>query len=383
LDFILKNDKKHVLVVMQASSLDSPYLSTGGVDTVSKTLLEGFKTYKSESFKYSFLIFDPLNQQAPNSRFIVGEHTCYIENFKSDGKPSFIYHALLVRKYINLLNPDIVHCHQDSWIIGAAFKKIKKIVSLHGYRNICRKPVSFLNDYLYQQILPDLSDCLVDLYSCVSESFRQQLPENIRPKTAVVYNPISLNFKVNEQFYKNYSQPVLIFTGLLIPRKQVEFCVDILLNIRNKNIDAVLLIAGPESDPIYVRFLKDYINKCGLDEYVKFVGHLDANKLNDLYNKCHFGLSFSRQETFGLVPLEMCSSGLIVFSTAVGVLSEAMLNSDFIYTYNSDDSDIKNKVSEKIVAMCLEEQHENVKKFNLDKFAVSNVIISYEKIYSC
>jgi len=376
----LENNIKHVLVVMQASSLDSPYLSTGGVDTVSKTLLYGFEKYTSKSFKYTFLIFDPLNSFS-NRKIMLGEHVCYIENIKRKKIPTFIYNALIVRKYIEIVKPDILHCHQDSWILGAVFKNLKKVVTLHGYRNICRKKVSFINDVIYEKILPDISDLVTDLYTCVSESFKGMLPKKITKKTLVVNNPISLNFKKDFESVKNYYSPVFIFTGLLIPRKKVEICLNVLSLTRKKNIDAKLLIVGPRSDFEYVEFLLNKIKELDLCKYVTFLGHLPSNELNDLYNRCHFGMSFSSEETFGLVPLEMSNSGLIVFSTAVGVLSERAFNQGSIYTYMPYETDIANKVAKEVVRICQKHGVIDESNFRLSDFSVESIISSYEKIY--
>jgi glycosyltransferase involved in cell wall biosynthesis len=379
--------KKRILVVMQASDLDDIFLSTGGVDTVCKTLLSGYRLHQSKNFEYTFLVFDPLNQVQKCKLIKIGAYDCYMVNFKDTRRikiPTFIYQFYKVRKYIKLIKPDIVHCHQDSWIIGALFKKVQKIVTLHGYRKICRKKIGTVNDFIYEKLFPAISDRIVDKYTCVSRSFSNQMPEKVHKKISIVYNPLS-PFFYHKELPKNYSEATLVFVGLVIPRKRVELCVEVLKKTREKGINAQLFIVGPQNDPFYSKKLNQIIVEYSLTRFVSFFGHLNADQINELYNNCHFGLSFSREETFGLVPLEMFQSGLEVFCSRVGVFQDTHIfdfSAQELHLFDVDDTSIADTVSNRIFEVSSKNPNAKTEKRDLKLFTVNAIISAYENEYS-
>ena len=105
-----------------------------------------------------------------------------------------------------------------------------------------------------------------------------------------------------------------------------------LKNLIKKNSKIKYLIAGT-GDLSYQKKLKNYVKKSNLDNYVYFLGYINEEEKNNLYNLCDIFLMTSLptnskgdSEGFGITFLEANACGKPVIGTDVGGISDAIKN---------------------------------------------------------
>lgn len=104
--------------------------------------------------------------------------------------------------------------------------------------------------------------------------------------------------------------------------------VKVLNHLKNdKKIDKIikLHIIGREFDKTYTKRVKDYVKQNGLENDVKFLGHID-NVTDYLNNYIHLTLIPSQTESFCRVAMESISVGIPVIAYKVGGLKEVIID---------------------------------------------------------
>lgn len=104
--------------------------------------------------------------------------------------------------------------------------------------------------------------------------------------------------------------------------------VKFLNHLKNdKKIDKIikLHIIGREFDKTYTKRVKDYVKQNGLENDVKFLGHID-NVTDYLNNYIHLTLIPSQTESFCRVAMESISVGIPVIAYKVGGLKEVIID---------------------------------------------------------
>ena len=125
---------------------------------------------------------------------------------------------------------------------------------------------------------------------------------------------------------------VLLSLSRLIERKGHMLAIKSLKNLIKKNSKIKYLIAGT-GDLSYQKKLKNYVIKSNLDNYVYFLGYINEEEKNNLYNLCDIFLMTSLptnskgdSEGFGITFLEANACGKPVIGTDVGGISDAIKN---------------------------------------------------------
>lgn len=139
----------------------------------------------------------------------------------------------------------------------------------------------------------------------VSEYFRQIIDE--RPLAE-----IRARYKLPESF--------ILYVGLIEPRKNLPMLLRSYKSILLRGETPPLVIAG--------RFGWGYeqvislVGKLGLEENIRFIGHVPHRDLPMVYNLAGFFVYPSTYEGFGLPPLEAMACGTPVISTAISSIPE-------------------------------------------------------------
>jgi glycosyltransferase involved in cell wall biosynthesis len=111
-------------------------------------------------------------------------------------------------------------------------------------------------------------------------------------------------------------RPTLVHVGRLAFEKNVDFLLRMLVHVRGRIPDVLLVIAGEGPSAGH---LKALAQRLGLAGHVLFVGYLDRRgALLDCYRAGDAFVFASRTETQGLVLLEAMALGVPVVSTADG-----------------------------------------------------------------
>ena len=110
-------------------------------------------------------------------------------------------------------------------------------------------------------------------------------------------------------------RPVALFVGRVAHEKNIDFLVKMLVQLKARIPDILLVIAGEGPAEAHIRALVSTLN---LQGNVLFVGYMKRNsELLDCYRAADVFVFASRTETQGLVLLEALAQGTPVISTAV------------------------------------------------------------------
>jgi len=255
---------------------------------------------------------------------------------------NFIIDEVQVRGYRNLSNY-LAYYFQFFLPIGLAKEKpgLKSydLVHIHGHRNLLNSRLSFWANQAHvpiilqpngtlvnierRQNLKAIYDLLIgnrqikriDLFIAVSESEKKQfvrmgIPEakiRIVPNGVFVEEPKpGLSFKEKFGIKGDY----ILYLGKLTPRKGIEYMIQALSLIPDKNLKAV--VAG--NDMGILNKLKALVKKLNLNERVIWTGLLLSPWKESAYQEALVTVYAGQDEIFGLVQFEsiLCGTPAIV-----------------------------------------------------------------------
>ncbi|EEX65292.1 VpsD family glycosyltransferase [Vibrio metoecus] len=379
---------KKVLLIMPISTLNWGEKNAGGVDSVCQMLVRELasKTQPSK-YHYRVLAFDPSSQEQYTGRpIILSEQVEVIFAPANESRiglplPGIVTGWLRVREQISNYKPDIIHGHMNSWMIWLGGRS-KNILTLHSYRKIGRKPVSFSNDFLYEKVVPFFSKFSVDTFTCVGEELINALKEDAKKPIHLIGNPIDTAYVslLHEKKSKVSDNRITLVTCALISRrKRVDLILGLLKAIRNLGKDVILNVIGPNVDPVYYAELESLIEKWGLEENVFFLGKMNQKEIIQRYKNADIGVFLSEQETFGLAPLEMLAAGLPLIATPVGILGERKETfANLGVTFFSDEQE--NHIANTIDSICYCDT-QNAQDYIRRNFSSQGVLEQYESLY--
>ena len=117
------------------------------------------------------------------------------------------------------------------------------------------------------------------------------------------------------QFGIPAQRPVITFVGRVAHEKNIDFLLQMLVELRRRVPDVLMVIAGEGPAEQHLRALAA---RLGLEPNVLFIGYLERTRgLLDCYRAADAFVFASRTETQGLVLLEAMAQGTPVVSTAV------------------------------------------------------------------
>ncbi len=136
------------------------------------------------------------------------------------------------------------------------------------------------------------------------------IPNGIRPEA---YKPGD-RVVLDESFYDPHAK-IIFYIGRLVQEKGVQILLDAAPTIMEKVPGAQIVIAG--TGP-YAEHLRNKTREMGLDNKVRFLGYVDDETRNELYNCASVAVFPSLYEPFGIVALEAMASGTPVVVSSVG-----------------------------------------------------------------
>jgi glycosyltransferase involved in cell wall biosynthesis len=163
---------------------------------------------------------------------------------------------------------------------------------------------------------------------CISKYLAKDIARYIskgKRNIQVIYNGVDTErFKpvriVSQRF--NDEVKIALYVGRIIPRKGLHHLINAMAK-SNLSKKLKLLIAGNWNEyPRYSNMLISMIKRYGLEKNVIFLGWVDHNQINTLYNLAHIFVFPSRYETFGNVALEAMACEKPVIVTRDGAFPE-------------------------------------------------------------
>ncbi|WP_158120436.1 VpsD family glycosyltransferase [Vibrio metoecus] len=376
---------KKVLLIMPLSTLNWGDKNTGGVDSVCQMLVRQL-TIKNRPYHYRVLAFDPLNSQPYSGEVVtLSENVEVIVSPLREVRlglplPSLFTSWLRIQEQLRDFQPDVVHSHLNSWIIGIG-RNTRNLLTLHSYRKIGRKPVSKLNDFLYEQVIPWFSDFSVEQYTCVGEELFHALRSETKKPIQIIGNPVDPEyFSVDSPQPLELSNEVhLVTCALITRRKRVDRAIVLLRELKRRGQIATLRIIGPNVDKPYYTQLQKMVKEYGLQQEVTFLGKLNQREIMRQYQQANIGVFASEQETFGLAPLEMLAAGLPLITTPVGILGERQTEFSKLGVTFMQDGD-EEKISQSIDEI-KQMDTQTIQAYIREQFAVESVIEQYQDLY--
>ena len=255
---------------------------------------------------------------------------------------NFIINGIPVRAYRNLSNHLAYHL-QLFLPLGFRSEKYKvsnyDLIHIHGHRNILNtlfsswankagipvilEPGGTVVNIERRKGFKSLFDLIMgnrqikktNLFIAVSEAEKRQflgrgIPQKkikVVPNGILIENPRSeVDFKKRLRINGDY----ILYLGKFTPRKGIEYIIEALSLIPNKNLYAV--IAG--NDMGVKSNLEKLAYKLGLSDRVLFPGLLDSPLKEAAYKEALITIYAGKYEIFGLVPFEsmLCGTPVIV-----------------------------------------------------------------------
>ena len=291
-------------------------------------------------------------------------------------------------KSVKKFNPDVIHVHLPfgTGIEGLIASKLFKIplvgtthTAIEEYlryarinsvkiKNIVLKAYSSF--YNQCKIVSSPCKCGLDYFNDIK----------FKPKKIIIPNPYFLKNieKNNSKTEYNFSGFNIVYCGRIAEEKHIEDVIKSMPLIKNKIKSAKLLIIGQGT---YENYLRNIVNRLGVQENVIFLGFLNQEQIYEIYKKCHVFAIMSTVEMQSLSVMQAMSSKLPIVGADSHGLSE-QIHKDFGFLVNPGD--YKN-LAKKIIFLGENENErikmgENCAKF-VKQFSAKKIANTWEKIF--
>jgi glycosyltransferase involved in cell wall biosynthesis len=227
--------------------------------------------------------------------------------------------ALKLAKYIDKHEIDVVHFHWTrdiaTVVLAKLLSKRKPKIIQSRHMTMTRFKGNFYHKWLYKNI--DIIHAVTDQ---VKEQLQKFIPQDVRPKTKMVYLGVSEpkvdNKKIEElkEEYKIVDEFVVGIVGRIEEGKGQYLVIEAIEKF--KYLDIKALIIGSAMDENYISVLKDRIKKLGIEDKIIFTGF--TKDINEHIKLCDVTVLATYKETFGLVVIESMINKVPVIATANG-----------------------------------------------------------------
>lgn len=215
----------------------------------------------------------------------------------------------------------VVHIHSASYNsfkrkrviinISKSFKK-KVVFHCHGAE------FKLFTSRHKQDVIRTLSKC--NCVVCLSKSWKQWFEQECGCKNVVIINNIiPAPTKIDRQVEKLIPL-TLLFLGELGPRKGIYDLLDVMAELKDRNIK---LLIGGNGD---VEGVVSRINQLGINDSAKCLGWVSGDEKIELLNQSDVFVLPSYNEGLPISILEAMSYGMPIISTRVGGIPEIVNN---------------------------------------------------------
>ena len=264
------------------------------------------------------------------------------------------FNVALMEKSVALLNDlkniNVIHAHD--WLVAHAAASLK-----HAYRIPMVATVHATEYGRHQGHLPGPMNKLIHQIEwwltfesartiCCSQYMMEQITDIFQlpsDKVEVIPNGIDTNSfqkDVNINLFKRKYVPpgdkLVFFVGRLVYEKGVQTVIEAMPRIMNKIPNVTFVVAG--SGP-HLNQLKSLVETSGLQEKVRFTGHIDFDDLCAFYRCADLTVVPSLYEPFGMVVLESMAMDTPTIVADTGGLSEIVVHEETGLKFEPGDAD--------------------------------------------
>jgi glycosyltransferase involved in cell wall biosynthesis len=374
---------RKILLVVPLSTVKWGNDNAGGVDSVCQQIIRLLAENPPDGYIYEILAIkvgvsdvEFFKKQELHERVTL---TFIPNKGKVNGVklPGFLFQNYHLNKICNRFRPDIVHSHLLSLPLYLQ-PGIKSVVTLHSYGKIGRTPRGKMNDILFEYIIPCRTLHLANKITCVGDIIFDAIREIYPNKIIKIGNPIDDAFfkGCNDREVKN-STIRLVTCSIITPKKQIDKMIELMSEL-SKHIDIELIVIGPGVST-YLTELKRKASDLMVDNNIHWLGSMSQPLIFEQYKKSDAAIFLSKEETFGLAPLEMLATGLPLISTRVGILDEQ-------YAFFKESGvlfvDLENTTN--YVKDCLDflnKPHDIDRELLANRFSANSIVQQYQNVY--
>ncbi len=340
---------------------------------------------KAQMIKCETAIWYPYDDSLKNE-LLVGDEWGVL-TFRSNLSVNKPLQLLICKKQfkqiIKKFNPDIIHAHVArragfiGVILGKAFNipvlvnehEPIELMSLNKFKNRYRQ------NYAYDHSAINI---------CVSDYLKSELSVRY-PKCSFttiyngVFDPLSFISDSDPNYYINNFVNAVIVAGFYDKEiKGFQFLLPALKQINNTNTTKVFLhICGSGK---YFEYYKELAENLEINNYCRFYGHCDKQKLFQIINQMDFGISASLFESAGVSIEEMLLLGKPVVVTRSGGASSLV---------SEENSIIVDKGSTEQLVVGIENMTKNYMDYNhtlirekaVEMYEMNKVVDKYVNLY--
>ncbi len=140
--------------------------------------------------------------------------------------------------------------------------------------------------------------------------------------------------------------------GRIRPSKGIDLLIDAIIPLLKTHPHLHLTVCG-EATPKFQPYLaeqKKKLTTAGVENQVDFLGKVDFSELPALYRRMHIVCAVSRNEGFGLTPLEAMASATAVLTSEAGAWKDIVENGVHGYCVPTGDSNAIREMLSRMIA---------------------------------
>lgn len=245
--------------------------------------------------------------------------------------------------------------------LGWAIKRITGVHTTAHYHHLA--------DNYIRNLISRLFIHKYDLITTDSQFSAKQIAQKFNinyEKCSIIYNGVDNKYcpqphNINLiQKYGLESKTILLYLGVLEPRKNLPFLIRVFSNIHRLHNNTILVIAGIGSQEEY---LKSYIHSLNLEGSVRLLGYVNEDIKVDIYNLANIFVSPSLMEGFGLSVAEAMACGTPVVASNNSSLPEVIGDAGLLAN-PQDEADFEQKI---MMLLSDPELHRNLSKAGRDR----------------
>lgn len=277
----------------------------GGVDAALLYLVDGFRYHSLLDVS----IFSPSTSLASDCVLDLNEYTVHqvlLPHFKAAWLAGFPSASRHFKYTLDCFQPDVVH-GQGLALPGilATESGYPAVVTAHAYGldqlRLEKSERFFSSLYAWLVYQRQQRPCVKQADHIVAPSayIKGLLEADTSTPVSIIPEPTHDRFyrlKSTEQGFEKR----LLYVGRISPRKRIHDLIRAVLRLRRRIPDIHLHIVGPVSHPSYYKQLQELVNKYGLDEHIRFLGHVHERDVLREYRQCAVVVHAAVHESFCL-----------------------------------------------------------------------------------